>query len=139
MEQRGEGRSAMGRRRAPSTWALDAMAVGGGSTRAMGGSSPGRRIEEESRAPCCCRGRSRGRWLLCVRRRRNQQRAPRRAAARGNGGPSGGNCWQAPSREVSSAREWRSRHGWSCSCRGKNQRGGLRRGEEGGWWRLGKE
>jgi hypothetical protein len=33
----------MGWRRALSTWALDAMAVGGGSTRAMGGSLPGRR------------------------------------------------------------------------------------------------
>lgn len=31
----------------------------------------------------------------------------------------GGGLLASSSREVSSAREWRSRHGWSCSCRGK--------------------
>jgi hypothetical protein len=41
--------------------------------------------------------KGRGRRLPCARRGRNQQRAPRRAAAKGNGGPSGGDCWRAPS------------------------------------------
>jgi hypothetical protein len=71
-----------------------------------------------------------GRRLPCARRGRNQQRALRRATAKGNGGPSGGDCWRAPSNGDC----WRpqSRRGrWLCSLLGAMAEE-LQHAEEGG-------